>query len=65
MVGGSAIIETMFSWQGLGQWGLNAIIALDIPAIQGFVIVTGLFTMLVYLALDLIVAALDPRIKHD
>jgi peptide/nickel transport system permease protein len=65
MVGGSAIIETMFSWQGLGQWGLNAIITLDIPAIQGFVIVTGLFTMVVYLLLDLIVAALDPRIKHD
>lgn len=65
MVGGSAIIETMFSWQGLGQWGLAAIIALDIPAIQGFVIVTGLFTMVVYLVLDLLVLVLDPRIKHD
>jgi peptide/nickel transport system permease protein len=65
MVGGSAIIETMFSWQGLGQWGLNAIITLDIPAIQGFVIFTGLFTMLVYLALDLLVVALDPRVHHD
>lgn len=64
MVGGSAIIETIFSWQGLGQWGLKAIVALDIPAIQGFVIVTGLFTMLVYLVLDLVVAALDPRIKN-
>jgi len=65
MVGGSAIIETMFSWQGLGQWGLNAIITLDIPAIQGFVIVTGLFTMVAYLVLDLLVVMLDPRIKHD
>lgn len=65
MVGGSAIIETIFSWNGLGQWGLNAIITLDLPAIQGFVIVTGLFTMFVYLALDLLVAALDPRISHD
>ncbi len=64
MVGGSAIIETIFSWQGLGQWGLKAIVALDVPAIQGFVIVTGLFTMLVYLVLDLVVAALDPRIRH-
>lgn len=64
MVGGSAIIETIFSWRGLGQWGLNAIIALDVPAIQGFVIVTGLFTMLVYLVLDLLVVALDPRIDH-
>lgn len=65
MVGGSSIIETMFAWQGLGQWGLSSILALDIPAIQGFVIVTGLITMTVYLALDLLVVALDPRIQHD
>lgn len=65
MVGGSSIIETMFSWQGLGQWGLSAILALDIPAIQGFVIATGLLTMLVYLTLDILVAALDPRVRHD
>lgn len=65
MVGGSSIIETMFAWQGLGQWGLAAILARDIPAIQGFVIVTGTITMLVYLVLDMIVAALDPRIRHE
>ncbi|MSO65425.1 MAG: ABC transporter permease [Alphaproteobacteria bacterium] len=65
LVGGASIIETMFSWQGLGQWGLQSIIALDVPAIQGFIIVTGLFTMVVYLVLDLLVALLDPRITHD
>ncbi|WP_319496021.1 ABC transporter permease [uncultured Cohaesibacter sp.] len=65
MVGGSAIVETLFSWQGLGQWGLDAIIKLDIPAIQGFVIAMGLFTLLVYLVLDLVVVMLDPRIKND
>lgn len=64
LIGGMSIIETMFAWQGLGQWGLKSIIALDVPAIQGFIIVTGLFTMAVYLALDLIVVSLDPRIRH-
>jgi len=65
LVGGASIIETMFSWRGLGQWGLQAILNKDVPAIQGFVIATGSFTMIVYLALDLVVAALDPRIRHD
>jgi ABC-type dipeptide/oligopeptide/nickel transport system permease component len=65
MIGGSSIIETMFAWQGLGQWGLAAILARDIPAIQGFVIATGLMTMIVYLLLDIVVALLDPRIRHD
>lgn len=65
MVGGSSIIETMFAWQGLGQWGLAAILARDVPAIQGFVIVTGTITMTVYLLLDIVVAALDPRIRHE
>lgn len=65
LVGGASIIETMFAWQGLGQWGLASIIALDVPAIQGFIIATGLFSMLVYLALDLLVAALDPRVTHE
>ena len=64
LIGGMSIIETMFAWQGLGQWGLRSIIALDVPAIQGFIIVTGLFTMLVYLVLDLVVVSLDPRIRH-
>ena len=65
LVGGASIIETMFSWQGLGQWGLHAILALDVPAIQGFIIATGLFSMTVYLLLDLVVAALDPRVTHE
>ena len=65
MVGGSAIVETMFSWAGLGQWGLKAILQLDVPAIQGFVIATGLLTMVVYLLLDIAVILLDPRVKHD
>lgn len=63
LVGGAAIIQTVFNWQGLGKWGLDAIAARDLPAIQGFVIVTGTITLLVYIALDVAVALLDPRIR--
>lgn len=65
LVGGASIVELLFSWGGFGEWGLRSILTLDIPAIQGFVVVMGLITILVYLILDLLVVALDPRISYE
>ena len=64
LLGGAAIVETIFSWRGMGQWALEAMLKVDLPAIQGFVLVTGLSTLLIYLILDIIVMILDPRIKY-
>ena len=64
LLGGDAIIETIFAWQGAGQWALDAMLNVDVPVIQGFVLVAGLMTLLIYFALDLAVVALDPRIRH-
>ena len=63
LLGGAAIVETIFSWRGLGQWALEAMLKVELPAIQGFVLVTGLSTLLIYLVLDIIVMILDPRVK--
>lgn len=65
LLGGAAIVERIFSWQGVGQWALDAVLTLDVPVIQGFVIAAGLVTILVYLVLDLVVALLDPRVTYD
>lgn len=65
LVGGAAIVEIVFAWGGIGEWAVGRILALDIPAIQGFVLVAGVITLLTYIALDLVVAALDPRIKYQ
>lgn len=65
LVGGAAIIETIFSWQGAGQWALEAILKLDIPIIQGFILVVGTLTILLYLVLDVIVLLLDPRVRYE
>jgi ABC-type dipeptide/oligopeptide/nickel transport system permease component len=62
LVGGSAIIETIFSWNGVGKWGISAMTNLDPPAIQGFVLVTGLFTLTMFVVLDVVTSILDPRI---
>jgi peptide/nickel transport system permease protein len=65
LLGGAAILETIFNWRGLGQWGLEGVLRLDVPIIQGFVLVCGLLTLLIFLTLDIIVLALDPRISYE
>jgi ABC-type dipeptide/oligopeptide/nickel transport system permease component len=64
LIGGAAIVEIVFAWGGVGQWAVERILALDIPAIQGFVLFAGVITLLTYVALDIIVARLDPRISY-
>ncbi len=63
LLGGAAIIEKVFNWNGAAQWGLNSISQLDLPAIQGFIIVIGTATILIYLLLDVLVLLLDPRLR--
>lgn len=63
LLGGVAIIETVFSWPGVGSWALAGVLKGDIPVIQGFVLFVGILTLFVYLALDVLVMALDPRIR--
>ena len=62
MFGGVAIVEIVFTWRGFGQWSLESLMNLDLPAIQGFIVVVGAASLLVYILLDLLIMALDPRI---
>jgi peptide/nickel transport system permease protein len=61
LLGGAVLVETIFSWGGAGQYALEAIQHADLMAIQGFVLVAGAFTVIVYLIFDVVMAALDPR----
>ena len=60
---GLAIV--LFAWGGLGQYGLNAIISGDFAAIQGYVIFLGLFSLVVFLIVDLLVILLEPRARSS
>jgi len=62
-MGGAAISELIFSWGGLGQLGLEAITNADFAVVQGFILVMGVLTAAIYLIADLVVAAIDPRVK--
>ena len=63
MLGGAVLIESMFSINGLGQFSLQSVLAMDYPAIQGVVIIISSLTLLVYLLLDVAQALLDPRLR--
>lgn len=64
LCGGAAIVETVFAWNGAGQWVVQAILRLDVPAIQGFIVVVGLITLIVFIVVDLVVLAIDPRVAY-
>ena len=50
---------------GIGQWALDGSLKLDLPVMQGFIMVGGVITLSIYLLLDVIVGMLDPRVSYD
>jgi peptide/nickel transport system permease protein len=65
LVGTVSLIEYVFAWGGLGQYGLNAIVAGDFAAVQGYVLVLALFSVVVFLIIDLMVVILEPRASEQ
>ena len=63
LLGGAVLTETTFSWPGLGSYLVARINFRDYTAIQGTVVVFGLLVSIVSLAVDLLYAYLDPRIR--
>jgi len=64
MLGGTFIIETIFSWQGLGRYGASAILNLDFPAIMGVTLIYAVIFAVANLVVDILYAYLDPRIRY-
>jgi ABC-type dipeptide/oligopeptide/nickel transport system permease component len=64
LIGGTVIIERIFAYPGIGNMAIDAVINRDQPLIQGLVLVFGALFILVNLAIDLSVVALNPRLDH-
>ncbi len=65
MLAGSAIVETVFSIKGVGRFVVDSVSKRDYPAVQGCILVLAVTFVVVNTAVDLIYAAVDPRIKYD
>lgn len=64
LIGGTVIIERLFSYEGLGNMAIDAVINRDLPLIQGIVILFAVIFTAVNLIVDLCYAALNPRLRH-
>lgn len=64
LIGGTVIIERLFSYEGLGNMAIDAVINRDLPLIQGIVILFAVIFTAVNLVVDLTYALLNPRLRH-
>ena len=64
LLGGVVVVEVIFAWPGIGRLTLDAVQARDYPMMQGAVLVFAAVFLLVNLLVDLLYAALDPRIAY-
>lgn len=64
LLGGSAIVETVFTWPGLGSYMVAAIGARDLPVIQGFVVINTLIYVGASFLVDTLAVLLDPRLRE-
>jgi dipeptide transport system permease protein len=64
LIGGTVIIERLFSYEGLGNMAIDAIINRDLPLIQGIVILFALIFTVVNLLVDMTYAFLNPRLRR-
>ncbi|KAF1021620.1 MAG: Dipeptide transport system permease protein DppB [Paracidovorax wautersii] len=62
LLGGSIVVETVFSWPGLGRLAFDAVFQRDINLLLGIFLFSSLLVVLMNLAIDVLYAFLDPRI---
>lgn len=63
LLGGSAVIEMVFGWPGMGKLAVHAIEMRDYPLVMGFVLWIAVFYMVINLLIDCSYHYLDPRIR--
>jgi peptide/nickel transport system permease protein len=64
LIGGSVLVETVFTWPGTGFLLNKAILTRDIPLLQGTILVLATVFVLINLVVDLVQSLIDPRIKR-
>lgn len=64
LIAGSVVVETLFSWPGLGSMAVEAIFQRDYPLVQGYLLLMGACIIIVNLIVDLVYGLIDPRIRY-
>jgi peptide/nickel transport system permease protein len=65
LLGGAVITETVFSFQGMGAYAIQAVQESDLPKVMGVTLVAAFFIVLCNLLVDLVYAVIDPRVRYS
>lgn len=65
LLGANVLVEKVFSWPGIGSFAIEALVASDYAAVQGFVLTMALLFVVVNLTIDVILTLTDPRVGLD
>ena len=65
LLGGTAIVETIFMWDGVGKMAVDAILMRDYPLIQAYVVWMAIIYVVINLIADLLYRQLDPRAGYE
>ena len=65
LLGANVLVEKVFSWPGIGLFAIEALVASDYAAVQGFVLSMALLFVVVNLSIDIILTFIDPRVGLD
>jgi peptide/nickel transport system permease protein len=63
LLGGAVLVETIFAWNGVGKYAVDAVFLRDYPAIQGVVLYAAAAVAVLNLAVDLCYPLIDPRLR--
>jgi peptide/nickel transport system permease protein len=63
LLSGTVLVESIYSWPGIGQYAFNSAVNLDLPAIMGVSMVVAVIYIVINLLVDVFYSVLDPRIE--
>jgi ABC-type dipeptide/oligopeptide/nickel transport system permease component len=63
LIGGAVLVEIVFSWGGAGQYAVQGVLNADLNPVLGFVLYSAILSLVIYLIVDLIYFAIDPRTR--
>jgi len=65
LIGGAMVVETVFSWPGVGKLLVDSIMLKDFSMVQGCVLVIAVLFCLITLLIDVLYAVIDPRVRYE
>ncbi|WP_430441895.1 nickel ABC transporter permease [Shinella sp.] len=65
LLGGAAVVETVFAWPGIGRYVIEAISGRDYPVIQGFTLIMAAMFVIINFTVDMLYRFLDPRVRVE